>query len=89
MATRDNEGQGAHGAGHKAACSIGMRRRGPRRPGREGKKRKGGARGSQGQGRRSRSQEVPWPSARARALGLGLRDCFCCCSVAETRKQMV
>lgn len=41
MATQDNEGEGAHGAVHKAPCSTGMRRKGPRRPGREGKKRKG------------------------------------------------
>lgn len=64
--------------------------KGPRRPGKEDKRRKReGTGGSQGQGRRSRSQEVPWPSVRAQALGLGLGDCFCCCSVAETRKQMV
>lgn len=59
--------------------------RGPRREGKKKKQERAG--GSQGQ--RSCSQEVPWPSARAQALGLGLRDCFCCCSVAETRKQMV
>ena len=85
MAKRDHEG-----AVHRATCSTGMRRDVAKEAWQGGERRKRAeAGGSQGQGRRSRSQEVPWPSARARALGLGLRDCFCCGSVAETRKQMV